>query len=66
MICWFSDGVLSLPKGIEELEKENQCLKGSAADLALNKLILKETAKGHFRAPSSGDRAWCMAVSNLG
>lgn len=48
MICHFSDGVLSLPKGVEDLEKENQCLKGSAADLALNKLILKGTAKGNF------------------
>jgi putative transposase len=35
-------------KRLKELEKENQHLKRAVADLTVDKLILKEAAKGNF------------------
>ena len=35
-------------KRLKELEKENQHLRRAVSDLTLDKLILKEAAKGNF------------------
>ena len=35
-------------KRLEELEKENERLRRAVSDLTLDKLILKEAAKGNF------------------
>ena len=39
---------------MKELEKENQRLRQAVADLTLDKLILREAARGNFGAPRAG------------
>jgi putative transposase len=39
---------------MKELEKENQRLRQAIADLTLDKLILREAARGNFWAPRAG------------
>jgi transposase-like protein len=41
---------------MKELELENQRLRKAVADLALDKLILTEAARGNHRAPRAGVR----------
>ena len=43
-------GGMSVPqaKRLKELEKENERLRKAVSDLTLDKLILKEAAKGNF------------------
>lgn len=45
-------------KRLEELEQENTRLPRAVADLALDKLILKETARGNFQARRDGGSHW--------
>jgi len=39
---------LNQAKRLKDLEREKACLKRAVADLALDKLILKEAAEGNF------------------
>ena len=43
-------GGMSVPqaKRLKELEKENERLRKAVSDLTLNKMILKEAARGNF------------------
>jgi putative transposase len=49
-------GGMSVPqaKRLKELEKENERLRKAVSDLTLDKMILKEVAKGNFLAPHGG------------
>ena len=42
-------------KRMKELEQENQRLRRAVSDLTLDKLILKEAAKGRFLAPHAAE-----------
>jgi hypothetical protein len=46
-------GGMSVPQArrLKELEKENERLRKAVSDLTLDKMILKEAAKGNFQAP---------------
>ena len=50
---------------LKELEKENQRLRRAVSDLTLDKLILTEAAKGHFRALRVVASALTMFGRNL-
>lgn len=41
-------------KELKRLQKENERLRKAVSDLTLYKLILKEAARGNFRAPPVG------------
>ena len=45
---------LEQAKRLKDLERENARLKRAVAALALDKLIVKEAAEGHFSAPPDG------------
>src|SRR5512134_185140 len=50
---------VSQAKRLKELEKENERLRKAVSDLTLDKLILKEAAKGNFQAPpAAGPVLW--------
>jgi len=44
---------VSQAKRLKELEKENERLRKAVSDLTLDKLILKEAARGNFCAPTA-------------
>ena len=49
--CWRQEyGGMSVPqaKRLKELEKENERLRKAVSDLTLDKMILKEAARGNF------------------
>ena len=58
-------------KRLKELEKENERLRRAVSDLTLDKLSLKEAARGNFRARlavanASNGSAWRQASQNAG
>jgi putative transposase len=48
---------VSQAKRLKELEKENERLRKAVSDLTLDKMILKEAAKGNFQAPPAAGPA---------
>ena len=53
-------------KWLKRLEEENNRLKKLAADLSLEKPVLKDIARGNLQAPSGAGRRSRRLVSGLG
>ena len=51
---------------LKELEAENARLRRAVSDLTVEKLILKEAARGNFSAPPAAVPAWSGLSLNLG
>ncbi len=51
---------------LKELEQENERLRRAVSDLTLDKQILKEAARGNFRAPRTAASASIMSVTGSG
>ena len=51
-------------KRLKELEAENTRLRRAVSDLTLDKLILKEAARGNYRAPRVAGPASRMSVAS--